>query len=99
MAVVGGAKFFFAFGASSRCILRPFVLSSYSVSCHHNLCSVKAAFTVLPGHESRQGIVINLRLNKAILLLLAKFNVSLRGSFAEMAFAVFALHISRAGTC
>ena len=25
MAVVGGAKFFLAFGASSRCILRPFV--------------------------------------------------------------------------
>ena len=46
MAVVGGAKFFLAFGASSRCILRPcvpfilyFVVAQLDANCLHSMLS------------------------------------------------------------
>ena len=52
-----------------------------------------------PGHESGQGIIVDLRLNKAVLLFFTKLNVPLSGRFAEMSFAVFTLHITRAGSC
>ena len=52
----------------------------------------------IPGHESGQGIIVDLRLNKAVLLFFTKFNVPLSGCFAEMTFAVFTLHITGAGS-